>query len=488
MSALLTQRGLEREPVAAWEKAFLAVLLVLALALRLIALDSGLWFDEIDTLLHQARQPLAHTLTTYDSRNNHYLFSILAKLSVSIFGDHAWSLRLPAALFGVGSVWALWWFARRVASRRVALLATALLTCSYHHVHFSQNARGYTGLLFMTLVGSAFFVDMLHSRGGPGGLRLALGYGLSMALATATHPMAVMAVAGHGVVWLSLLATSARRDVGAARWFPGWGFCFSVVFSLLLYAPILPPFLALIAEPPRLAAKTEWKDPVWMLTETMRGLAQGLPGGWVALAAAGLVGAMGVWSFARQSLAVLAILLLGSMLTAITIVAMKFNLWPRFFFLFAGYFVLIGSRGVLAWLQILLPRGKSRWASTAVGVLVVGASAWTLPGTWAPKQDYAGAWALVDSSRAPADAVVTADMTTYVLGEYLKVDTLDVERPQDLKAIEAAHPRTWFLYTFPTRLRAVHPELWEYLQADYTEVRTFWGSIGGGEVVVMRRD
>jgi hypothetical protein len=89
----LTQRGLEREPVAAWEKAFLAVLLVLALALRLIALDSGLWFDEIDTLLHQARQPLAHTLTTYDSRNNHYLFSILAKLSVSIFGDHAFRRR-----------------------------------------------------------------------------------------------------------------------------------------------------------------------------------------------------------------------------------------------------------------------------------------------------------------------------------------------------------------------------------------------------------
>ena len=101
----------------------LVCILVLALGLRLIQLNSGLWYDEIVTLVNYVRLPTADLLTTYSSLNNHILFSLLAKVSVTCFGESPWALRLPAVLFGVGSVAATWWLGRQVVSRGESLLA-----------------------------------------------------------------------------------------------------------------------------------------------------------------------------------------------------------------------------------------------------------------------------------------------------------------------------------------------------------------------------
>ncbi|HTG84625.1 MAG TPA: glycosyltransferase family 39 protein, partial [Gemmatimonadales bacterium] len=118
----------------------LAGLLIIGLALRLHDLGVGLWFDEIQTMVDYVRLPLGQILTTYDSQNQHMLYSVLARLSVDLFGDSGWSLRLPAALMGTASLWATYRLASRLTSEREALLATLLLTFSYHHVWFSQNA------------------------------------------------------------------------------------------------------------------------------------------------------------------------------------------------------------------------------------------------------------------------------------------------------------------------------------------------------------
>ena len=147
-----------REPLAASEPPrthggpALALLLVAAALLRIIHLDSGLWYDEIVTLVEFVRLPLASLVTTYTSTNNHILYSLLAKACTSLFGESSWALRLPAAVFGVASIWALFGLGREVTTRREALLASALMAFSYHHVWFSQNARGYTILLLGTIV------------------------------------------------------------------------------------------------------------------------------------------------------------------------------------------------------------------------------------------------------------------------------------------------------------------------------------------------
>ena len=66
-------------------------------------------------------------------------------------------------LFGLASILALYLFGRQVTSASESLLAAALLTFSYHHVWFSQNARGYTGLLFWTLLSSWLLLRALRN-------------------------------------------------------------------------------------------------------------------------------------------------------------------------------------------------------------------------------------------------------------------------------------------------------------------------------------
>jgi uncharacterized membrane protein len=140
----------------AW--AILALLMAVGLLLRLINLGSGLWYDEIVTLVKYVRLTPSQLLTTCTEFNNHMLFSLLAQASIAIFGESDWALRLPAVLFGVACIPALWWLASLVVGPREALYAAILLTVSYHHVFYSQSARGYTGLLFFSLLSTGLFL------------------------------------------------------------------------------------------------------------------------------------------------------------------------------------------------------------------------------------------------------------------------------------------------------------------------------------------
>ena len=66
------------------------------------------------------------------------LYTLLAQACTAMFGESAWSLRLPAAVLGVGGIWALFVFANQITNAREALASCALLTVSYHHIWFSS--------------------------------------------------------------------------------------------------------------------------------------------------------------------------------------------------------------------------------------------------------------------------------------------------------------------------------------------------------------
>jgi hypothetical protein len=486
----LVQCGIHAaEPTQARTAWIVAALLAIALAIRLRALGVGISFDEIDTLVHYARKPLGVIVTTFDSQNQHLLYSVFARLACQVFGDgttsgDAFGVRMPAVLLGVASIWALYRFALLVSDRREALFAAVLLTVSYHHVWFSQNARGYSGLLLFALLGSGVFLAMLSER-EPRGFKLPMLYGLWMALATLIHATAVIVVAAHGVIWLALLWNSRERAVGANRWQPGLGFVFAASLTLLFYSLVLPQFFDTLLAPTSSGKAIEWKQPSWLASEMIAGLARGVPGGIAVLAAGAAVALVGVVSYARQSLVVLATFVLGVVLMALALIGTHHNLWPRMFFFAAGFAVLIALRGVTTSMRLLPERLASR-ATAAVLVLVCIASAATLPTAALPKQDYQGAMQFLDQqlAAAPHDAVVTVDMTTMPYAEYYGRTWPSVDNVAALQTIEALHPRTWIVYTTPTRMKTEFPELWARLESEYTVVRTFWGTLGGSEVVV----
>lgn len=131
----------------------LAVLVLVAAALRLPGLFTDFWLDEIWTLkIVLGMESAWDVFTSVHHSNNHHLNTLFFYW----LGDvENWSLyRVPALVAGVASV-AL---AYRIGARRgatEAVVAGLLCTTSYLLIHFSSEARGYALVIFFGLASFA---------------------------------------------------------------------------------------------------------------------------------------------------------------------------------------------------------------------------------------------------------------------------------------------------------------------------------------------
>ena len=463
-------------------------LALLALALRLLGLNQQLWYDEIVTLLDSVRIPFVTILTTYSDHNQHTFYSILARISTLLLGEQPWVLRLPAVLFGAASVPALYFCARLMTTQREALLAAAFLTVSYHHVWFSQNARGYTGLVFFTLLATYFFIRGARESS----LRPWIAYALAIALGMYMHLTMAFVAAGHGLVYLWLLAVRIRQSGRPPGNFflPLAGFALGAVITLLLYAPALPTLL----HESYTQVVPQWINPQHLLMETLGGLSASAGLGAVVMGGVILlVGLVSLWRTDRYAVGLMVVPLL---VTAV----MVLSLWPiahqqpRFFFFAIGFGLVFLTRGAMVWAATAArlwqrdARTEVRWGTALAGLMLL-ASAWSLrPAYLYPKQDFLGAMAFVDAERQPGDTVVTAGLAALPYQRYYGRNWPVVETPAQLDAVRAQGRRTWLLYTLPEFERWLHPEVWDVIQSDFTTVRVFHGTLGGGEIYVCRQE
>lgn len=516
------------EPVP-W--AWLAALTLLAAVLRAVALDQQLWYDEMALAVSIAPMSLGEIATTYASQNQHMLYSLLARVSQDLFGVHNWSLRLPAVLFGVAAVPALYFCARLVASQREALLTAALLAVSYHHVWFSQNARGYTGLALWTLVTTYFFLRGMREPG----LRPWVWYGVTMALGMYTHLTMGFVAAGHFVVALWMVPTWKRQSKAETEEFfrkmqrgeiklpsntvvlhrtPAQGallgFVIAGVLTLALYAPVLTQVFARTVGEDATAApvSSEWTNPLWLVLETVRGLAAGAGGafGYVALPVGGLLLLVGLISYWEQDRYVVGLMVLPGVITAAVMLALGHNLWPRFFFFAIGFGMMLLVRGALAaggWLeervsgtlrrseasglsQEDLRHKRTAWG-TALALLMILASAATVRSAWIyPKQDFSGALHYIEAERRPDEPVVLAGLAVFPFRDFYRRDWPQVKTATELRAARAPGGRMWLVYASPIFVQSRQPEIWNIIEQEFETVRVFRGTMGDGAVYVCR--
>ncbi len=464
----------------------LAVLLVAAVALRLFRLDAGLWHDEVLAYTNYVRLPFGEIISTYKDQNQHFLFTLLAHLAFNIFGESGWALRLPAVLFGVGSIWALYLVGRQVTSTREALLSAALLTFSYHHIWFSQNGRGYSGLLFWTLLATWFLLRSLNE----GRAYLWLLYALAAALGVYTNTTMLFVIAGHFIIYLLPLLT--RRPKLWPDWGMGFllGFCLAGFFTLLLHALPLPQVLAgLAGEESTVPA---WKNPMWALLEIVSALRIGFAGGLVAAAALVVFGA-GFISYARSKMVVIQLLIIPTVLCAATVIGLGHHLWPRLFIFAMGFAALVTIRGLMrlgqtaaAWFNA--SPAKSAWAGTALGLALILVSSLSIPLVYRPKQDFQGALNLVEAERQPGDAIVTVGLATFTYQNFYQTDWQEVKTLDALNTVRAQSKRTWLVYTFLPEVQSVYPEIMASIQHDFKACKEFYGTVGSGTVFVCLSD
>jgi 4-amino-4-deoxy-L-arabinose transferase-like glycosyltransferase len=453
-----------------------AGLTVLGALLRLPGLDSGLWFDEIVTLVQSVRPPLRQLVTAFPGINNHPLYSLLAHLSVVTFGEHAWSLRLPALVFGVACIPLLYCVGLALTTAIESLLAALLLAVSYHGVWFSQDARGYTALLFFTLLATLLLEKLLQRPDR----RLACAYAVAVALGVYTHLTMAFVAAGHGLVWawqLSRQAAGIQRSrhlrtailaLGAAAALGG-----------ILYLPTAWQVYAVFTTPKAGAGLVA--TPRWAALEVLRGLRVGYGTFGVVTALALVI--LGAISYLRRTPVTALLFLVPGAITGVTMLIVGAPMRPRFFFLLLGFGLLMLARGAMEGGRILRLQSHtgSRIGVGAIAIITV-LSGWSLRDNYRyPKQDYGGALQFIEQHRTPSELVATAGLAIYPYAQYYRTGWTPIESPAELKSLRRAPGRLWIVYAFQEYM---NPGVVDTIRRECRSPQVFHGTLGGGDVVV----
>ena len=84
----------------------------------------------------------------------------------------------------------------------------------------------------------------------------------------------------------------------------------------------------------------------------------------------------------------------------------------------------------------------------------------------------------------PGDAVVVVGLAEHVYPPYYAPSWPVANTAAELAALRSATGRTFVVYTLPIELRAVHPDIWKTVAANFKTDFVFRGTLGGGEVYV----
>jgi hypothetical protein len=488
-------------PAAGPWRAWLAAIVALGLALRLYRLDTGLWLDEITPLLLYRDATAWQIATSYISSNNHLLNTLLVKLVTAVLGEEAWTVRLPAMLFGVASLPAAYWAARQAMSAASSLLVTLLLAVSYHHIFFSQNARGYTAYLLFALL-SAVLLGRGLQEDRPRDWALWVGVlvlGFASQLITA-FVLAAQALVAGAALWVIArrgapvmpMARRAVTVVAAGAW------C-----ALHLYVVVAPDVYVY--------ARTVYVDPgagyqglsLELLAEFVRGVSAGFgPGLLLVAAPAGLVASVGAWRLFSRHWPMVVCLAAPPLLQLVLSIARGLVVSPRFLILLLPLLCMAAVEGT-EWLADRLARrlgwrrGRGTTLALAAVLLVSAGSLAALPRYYAtPKQAYGEALDWIAARREPNDAVLAIHYAVSGVRYYgARIgwqEDRDFRHVRTVPALDAAIAGApgrpiWLVVTFPRALRLTAPDLDARLRAEWTVVREFPATIGDGAVSVWRR-
>ena len=471
------------------DKVVLGVILCIALAFRVVGLNQPLWYDELITLYTHIQLPWSEMMSDYEM-NHHYLFSFQAKLISELFGESAWALRLPALLFGVCSIGAMWILARDVAGTKAAHLSSLLLAISYHHIWFSQNARGYTELMFWCVLGVIFFLRGLKDPT----MKTWLGFALALALSVFTHLTGAFFFFALGVVWLgwSLLNLIRGKLKSAEFWLPAIGFSLGGALTLLLYLPVLSGVIenaGSVGDTSGIDAMQEYQNPIWTVLEAIRTVAGGL-GPLITLVALAVIGlsVLGAVRVSHRAPLFGVIVFAHIILTMALLVTLGMRVWPRFFFIDIGFLLTLIVLGV-ALVCDLLPRvlpflNAKQWFGVAGVAMVLVSLALAVQNYRAPKQNIPGPIDLIASFDGDAE-VFAVGFVSDVYADYLELPWGKIKSNADLKAALSGSDEMWLVVGFPARSFRAISDLDKAVE-DFDLVEKFAGTLGDGNILVFK--
>jgi mannosyltransferase len=185
----------------------IGLLLAVAVAVRLFCLAcKPFWFDECFSV-QVARldwRNFLHLMWWREANMSLYYLILRAWLH---FGQRPFIIRSLSVLISVATTSAVYWLARSLYNRRVALIASALLTMNAYAVRYAQEARSYSLFVLLATLSAGFLISWLRQP-----TRRALaGYVVTSCLVMYAHFYALLLLAAQ---WLAVLGMSSFEVAG----------------------------------------------------------------------------------------------------------------------------------------------------------------------------------------------------------------------------------------------------------------------------------
>ena len=186
-----------------WSKQnyLLLVILFTASALRFYHIDfQSLWVDEIYSLNESNPSftipELYKSIVTSDPHPP--LYFVLAYIFFSIFGYTAFVLKMLSAILSIAGVYALYLLGRELFSKKVGLLAAALISVNYFSIYYAQEGRMYSLLFLTTVLSFYYLIRFLKSPT----IRTAILFGLFSTLMIYSHLFALFTLFSQYLILL----------------------------------------------------------------------------------------------------------------------------------------------------------------------------------------------------------------------------------------------------------------------------------------------
>jgi mannosyltransferase len=193
------------------ENKWLALILVLATILRLYHLDfQSLWMDEIYTMnVSNPKNSFATIISEVNQKEGFpYLYFILIKIFLGVFGYTGLVARSFSAILGIISVYLIYKLGKEVYCKKTGLYAALLLTFSEFAIYYSQEARPYSFYLFGSILVFYGFVRFLKTPN----LQNAIFYGLLAGLLLNISFFGFVILLSHAFIVLSYFFIILKED------------------------------------------------------------------------------------------------------------------------------------------------------------------------------------------------------------------------------------------------------------------------------------
>ncbi len=147
------------------EKLWLWLIILGGAALRFYRLDAqSLWQDEGLQYFVASADSVGAVLDRTRWRTWHPPLAYVINHFFLLAGNTDFFLRLPSALFGIGSLPIFYVLTKRLASEHTAMVALAVMAISPFHIWYSQEGRMYAQLVFFSLLSALIFIRALENR------------------------------------------------------------------------------------------------------------------------------------------------------------------------------------------------------------------------------------------------------------------------------------------------------------------------------------